>query len=91
MIGVVYQGVAFPLLFSMLQKKGNSNSKQRIDLLERFINLFGRDCIESLSADRELVGSKWLDYLNHMEIKYYIRIRNNFKVFIPHKNEEIKC
>ncbi|GHV39305.1 hypothetical protein FACS1894179_04020 [Bacteroidia bacterium] len=91
MLGVVYQGVAFPLLLSMLPKKGNSNSQERIDLIERFINLFGRDCIESLSADREFVGYKWLDYLNRMQIKYYIRIRNNFKVFRPHKNEEIRA
>lgn len=91
MLGVIYQGVAFPLLFSMLPKKGNSNSGERIDLIERFINLFGRDCIESLSADREFVGHKWLDYLNGMQIKYYIRIRNNFKVFMPHKNQEIKA
>ena len=31
MLGVVYQGVAFPLLFTMLPKRGNSNSKERID------------------------------------------------------------
>jgi hypothetical protein len=91
MLAVVYKGVALPLLFSMLPKRGNSNSEQRIDLLDKFISLFGRDCIESLSADREFVGYKWIDYLNRMQIKYYIRIRNNFRVFIPHKNQEIKA
>lgn len=91
MLGIVYQRVAFPLLFSMLSKKGNSNSQERIDLIERFIHLFGRDCIESLTADREFVGYRWLDYLKRKQIRYYIRIRNNFRVFIPHKNEEIKA
>jgi len=90
MLGVVYKGVAFPLLFSMLSKRGNSNSQERIDLVNRFIKLFGKEKIESLVADREFVGNKWLKYLNYNEIKYYIRIRNNFKVFIPHKNREIK-
>jgi hypothetical protein len=37
MLGVVYHGVAFPLLFSMLDKRGNSNSGERIALIERFI------------------------------------------------------
>ena len=91
MLGVVYKGLAFPLLFKMLEKRGNSNSRERIDLVERFIRLFGTDCIDSLMADREFVGDKWIEYLNHRQIPYYIRIRNNFKVFIPHKNKEVKA
>jgi hypothetical protein len=48
MLGVVYKGVDFPLLFSMLNKRGNSNSKERIDLVNRFICLFGKDLINLL-------------------------------------------
>lgn len=90
MLGVVYKGVAFPLLFSMLNKRGNSNSKERIDLVNRYVRLFGKDTIECLVADREFVGQQWLEYLNYEQIRYYIRIRNNFKVFLPHKNKTIK-
>lgn len=90
MLGIVYQGVAFPLLFKMLDKKGNSNTSERIALLHRFISLFGQDCIESLVADREFVGEQWIDFLNAKGIHYHIRIRNNFKVFLPHKNQEVK-
>ena len=91
MLGVAYQGVAFPLLFSMLPKRGNSNCAERIKLMERFISLFGSDCIEAVMADREFVGEDWLAYLNGKRIRYYIRIRNNFKVFVPHKNKQIKA
>lgn len=91
MLGIVYKGVAFPLLFTMLDKRGNSNSQERIDLIERFIGLFGKQVIESIVADREFVGKQWLEFLNRNSIRYYIRIRNNFKVFIPHKNKEIKA
>ncbi len=91
MLGIVYKGVAFPLLFTMLPKRENSNSKERIDLVGRFIKLFGKEIIESIVADREFVGEQWLEYLNHNKIRYYIRIRNNFKVFIPHKNKAIKA
>ncbi|MEC4044122.1 IS4 family transposase, partial [Myroides odoratimimus] len=28
-------------------------------------------------------------YLNDKQIKYYIRIRNNFKVYLPNKQKEI--
>jgi hypothetical protein len=90
MLGVVYNGVAFPLLFTMLNKRGNSNSQERIDLVNRFIYLFGKENIDCIVADREFVGEKWIQYLNEQNIKYYIRIRNNFKVFIPPKNKTMK-
>lgn len=91
MLGVVYHGVAFPLLFSMLPKRGNSNSGERIALVERFIGLFGKQCIECLVADREFVGHAWLEYLNREQIRYHIRIRNNFKVHLPRKGRETKA
>jgi transposase len=75
----------------MLDKRGNSNSKERIDLINRFIGLFGKQVIQSVAADREFVGKNRLAFLNRNEIRYYIRIRNNFKVFLPQKNKEIKA
>lgn len=90
MLGISYKGVAFPLLFKMLKKRGNSNCQERIDLVTRFIDLFGKDCIDCLMADREFVGDPWIKFLNQNKIRYYIRIRNNFRIFIPHKNEHLK-
>ncbi len=90
MLGVTYKGVAFPLLFKMLDKRGNSNCQERIDLVNRFVQLFGTDCIDCLMADREFVGDDWIKYLNDNKIRYYIRIRSNFRIFIPHKGKEIK-
>jgi hypothetical protein len=58
-------------------------------LLERFIRLFGKDCIDSITADREFVSQEWIKFLNDSRIRYYIRIRNNFKVFLPRKGKEI--
>lgn len=89
MLGIAYRGVAFPLIFSLLNKKGNANSEERIALIERFIRLFGKECIDCLMADREFVGERWIGFLNRENMRYYIRIRNNFKVFLPHKNTTI--
>jgi len=90
MLGVCYKGLAFPLMFSMLHKRGNSNTHERIELVQRFIRLFGSDCIDSLLADREFVGEKWLGYLNSQGIRYHIRIKNNFKAFLPRKQAQVK-
>ncbi len=79
-LGIVYKGCAFPILFTMLPKKGNSNTAERVELIKRFIRLFGREALGSLLADREFVGHKWVKYLEDNNIKYFIRIRENFMV-----------
>lgn len=89
MLGVSYKNVAFPLLFKMLDKRGNSNTQERIALVQNFIEWFGRDRIDCLLADREFVGEQWLEFLNRNGIRYNIRIRRNFKVFSPEKQKAI--
>ena len=79
MLGIVYKGVAFPLLFTTLNKGGNPNTKERIDLINRFIKLFGKQVIDSLVADRAFVGEKWFQYLNN-NIRYYIKLMNLFMI-----------
>jgi hypothetical protein len=36
-LGVVHHGVAFPLVWIMLDKKGNSNTRERCELWNRFL------------------------------------------------------
>lgn len=75
-LGIVYQGVAFPLLWWMLDKKGNSNTTERIDLMREFVELFCEHKIDYLSADREFLGHDWLGYLLSQSIMpFRIRIR----------------
>ncbi|MEO0685934.1 MAG: IS4 family transposase [Cyanobacteria bacterium J06649_11] len=75
-LGIVHQGVAFPLLWWMLDKKGMSNSNERIELLEDFIELFSSHQIAYLSADREFLGHNWLGYLlSQPMMPFRIRIR----------------
>ncbi|MBF2020535.1 MAG: hypothetical protein IGR93_10615 [Hydrococcus sp. C42_A2020_068] len=35
-LGIVHQGVADPIVWTMLSKKGNSNSDERMDLVDKF-------------------------------------------------------
>ena len=89
-VGIVYDGVAFPILISMLDKRGNSHTQERIVIIERYIRLFGYETIDALLADREFVGEKWIQYLNHRKIKYHIRIRENFYVDDPRTGKRFK-
>ena len=91
MLGISYKNVAFPLMFKMLDKQGNSDNDERITLIKNYIDWFGRETINCLVADREFVGDKWLAFLNENRIGYYIRIRNNFKIYSFQKQKEIKA
>ena len=69
--------ISIPLMFVELDKAGNSNTQERIDLLEDFNEIFGFDRIKSLMADREFVGKKWFQMLDKNKIPYFIRIKEN--------------
>ncbi len=78
MLGVVHEGIAFPLLWTMLDKKGNSNSNERMDLFDRFEALFPEVKVACLTADREFVGQEWLSYLLlDPKIPFRLRIRHS--------------
>lgn len=62
-LGIVHQGIAFPVAWKMLDKKGNSNTEERTEVLEGFFKLFPQARIAHLCTDREFVGCLWLRYL----------------------------
>ncbi|MBL0230736.1 MAG: hypothetical protein IPP76_08035 [Moraxellaceae bacterium] len=69
-LAVVYQGVAIPVYWLVLNKKGNSNQRERICLIHRFIRQFGRYNIKGILADREFIGSEWWSWLTENEIPF---------------------
>ena len=74
-LSVVHEGIAFPIVWLFLPKKGNSNTKERIELLEKFIQIFGVEKIDRLLGDREFIGETWFAYLSTHHIKFCIRIK----------------
>ena len=81
MLGVVHQGVAIPVLWTMLDKKGNSDSQERMDLIDRFQEVFPEVSVAFLSGDREFVGKEWLSYLLlEPSIPFRLRIRESEKI-----------
>ncbi len=77
MLTVAYKGIALPLMWSLLQKRGNSNTLERIELIKRILLLIGAGNIDSLLGDREFVGSEWIQWLDEQEIPFLFRVRNN--------------
>ncbi len=79
-LAVAYKGIAVPLLWCLLDKQGCSNTQERIDLMNRFLALFGVNKIAYLTADREFKGKQWVAYLQEKHIPFRIRIANNSQV-----------
>jgi len=76
-LGVAYQGIAFPLVWTCLGKTGNSNTAERIALMQRALKLVSPGQVLALTADREFVGIEWFAFLKTQGIPFVIRIRCN--------------
>ena len=72
---VVWRGVAIPVLWETLDKKGNSNTGERMVLLELFRETFPEVHIETL-----YIGNGWLAYLRQAGISYCIRCKENAQI-----------
>src|SRR2546421_4818960 len=77
MLGIVYRGIAFPIVWLVLPCGGNSRTEDRIALLEIFMDLFGAPKIEILLGDREFVGKKWFAFLKRRRIQFQMRLHKN--------------
>jgi hypothetical protein len=86
MLCIVSEGISYPLLWTALEKKnsqgksGNSNTKERIELLERFIRLFPEQKNTFLLADREFASAEFLDWLEKTGITYGMRLRCDYLI-----------
>lgn len=76
-LAIAFKGIAIPIYWELLDKKGNSDTPERISLLKRFINRFGQNCIAGVLADREFIGGDWFSWLLKTKINFYIRIKKN--------------
>jgi len=62
-LAVVHEGVAFPLVWCVLDKQGNSNVNERAELFNEFLSRLGNESVACLTADWEFVGKDWFAYL----------------------------
>lgn len=76
-LGIVYKWVAFPVLWTMLDKRWNSDSDERTNLVKKFSEIFWENSIWCLFWDREFTWRKWVWYLLENKIRFILRIRNN--------------
>ena len=74
-LGVGYRGIAIPLFWTALDKAGNSNTAERIALMQRLLDAFPARRIAYLLADRECIGREWLAVLAKRGLSFRIRLK----------------
>jgi hypothetical protein len=77
LLGAAYKGLAFPLLWVFLDKKGNSDTEERLALLDTLLKLVEAERIEAVVADREFTGKNWFQGLKERRLVFVMRVRNN--------------
>lgn len=80
-----------PLMWTMIDGRGNSHTRDRIDLMRRYLGLFGVESIRFLLADREFVGREWMDFLCENNIPFAIRLRGDMRVTTDEGHELALC
>jgi hypothetical protein len=83
-LSIIYNGCAIPVLVRDLGVAGNSSTQDRQEIISKFIDHFGVDCIECLLGDREFIGKEWFEWLHKNKIPFYIRLKKNTQV--RHRN-----
>jgi len=80
MLAIADDGLAIPIAFRLLNKRGNSNSLERAGIMEEVLKIIPEERIEALLADREFIGQDWFAFLESRNIAFAIRMRKNVLV-----------
>lgn len=81
-LAIAYEGIAIPIMWDLLDKAGNASAEEHKAILERFIKLFGKGCIESVLADREFGSASLFSWFETRGITFHIRIKENTQVSV---------
>jgi hypothetical protein len=79
-LAVVTPRFRAPLMWSVIDGRGCSNTAQRIALMRRYLAAFDASTIRLLLADREFIGNEWLKFLNDHNVPFAIRLKGKMRV-----------
>lgn len=82
-VGVVIEEMAVPIAWMALpqkNKRGNSNTIQRIEIMQQVLSIIPAKNIDVLTMDREFIGGRWLKWLDQQGVGFIARLNKNHKV-----------
>jgi len=89
LLSVIWNNISIPIYWISLDKKGgNSDSLERISLVNWFVTNFGADNILHVLADREFPSDEFIDYLVEHNIKFIFRTKSS--IIVTNQDKKIK-
>lgn len=79
-VSVLGDGYCVPIIWKLLDKRGNSNQTERMELMEELKKIPNIPRIKTVIGDREFIGIEWLRYLKSNKIGILIRLKENLYV-----------
>lgn len=79
-ISVLNGNHCIPLIWTLLDKRGNSSQQERIDLMKALLSVPNLPRVKVIIGDREFIGIEWLKYLKTNNINCLIRLKSNMEV-----------
>ena len=76
-LAIVTRRFRVPFAWTLLPRRGNSHTRVRRALIERYLAHFPASSVRLLLADREFIGAAWLKFLNDNNIPFAIRLRED--------------
>ena len=80
MLGVCHKGIVLPLVWQLLDKRGNSNTRERLSLIDELLRYLPSSQIEAIVADREFEGKTWFKGLKKRNLAFVMRLKNNTRI-----------
>jgi hypothetical protein len=88
-LSVIWNNISIPIYWISLDNKGgNSDSSQRIALIDWFVSTFGTQNITHIFADREFPSEQFFDYLQKHSIKFIFRTKSS--ILVTENDKKVK-
>jgi hypothetical protein len=78
-LSVAYKNVAIPVLWEVVNHKGNATAAEHTAIIKKFVKEFGANRILRVYADREFGSYELFSYLIENKIDFHIRLKTSHK------------
>ncbi len=78
-LSVAYKNVAIPILWEVVNHKGNATALEHKAIIEKFVAEFGANRILRIYADREFGSYELFAYLLENKLDFHIRLKTSHK------------
>jgi len=90
MLAVVTERYRVPLMWTFLDHSGNSTTRQRIGLMQRYLALFKASSVRMFLADREFIGQEWFKFLKDKGIPFAIRVKEEQLIVVEGREYSLR-